>query len=164
MTDADIIARVADMFGKKMHQFGNGKRKDGTPGFPIYVTCISGSRAMAFMQAILPIMGKRRAAKIKEVISAYAARPFNPESRKEACRNSVAAKAYHEARRARFPPNWPTNEELAVLLRTKTHREIAATIGITRKHFYWYVEKAERNAGVRLRPPHGNCKLKHHRP
>ena len=73
MTDRDVIDRVAGFFGTKVYPYKNLKRPEHKE---IYKSMISGSRAVEFMQMLLPWMGVRRSAKIKELLE-------TPSGRKE---------------------------------------------------------------------------------
>ena len=80
MTDADVVARVAGIFGVGWRLVSNtrGKKK-------YYRTVATGSRAANIMRAILPFMGERRAAKIREVLAAYDSRPRSGNTRASSC-------------------------------------------------------------------------------
>lgn len=82
MTDEDVISKIADIFGAKVYQLENGRRRDSTPGLPLFRTLVSGTRAAALMRAILPLMGQRRTAKINEVLAAHDAKPDPNDGRR----------------------------------------------------------------------------------
>lgn len=66
-TDFDVITRVSKLFGvgvQHMRQSGTGKK-------PMYYSRITSAKAKALMLKILPLMGERRSARIKEVIELY---------------------------------------------------------------------------------------------
>lgn len=93
MTDEDVIARVAKMFGTAYH------RSDRNPGSwkPAYVTVARGRRAAVIMRAVLPHMGSRRAQRIQALLAGvvYACGKPNgpsltPELRSEILRAKVA--------------------------------------------------------------------------
>lgn len=71
MTDCDIVERAAFLMGTHCHKMKtirpNRKQE--------YRACLCGDGAIEIMRAILPHMGSRRSAKIKEVLAAAAARP-----------------------------------------------------------------------------------------
>lgn len=100
MTDEDVIQSVANMFGNKVHQVDFGHRSDGIKGKPIFRATISGQRAAAFMVALLPWMGKRRSAKIKEILAHQEERPDPNDLRREW--SSVKAKTKPRDGKGRF--------------------------------------------------------------
>jgi hypothetical protein len=71
MTDEDVIERVARFFGTKVYRYKYDKR----PGHKAtYKAVVSGSRAAGLMEMILPWMGVRRSAKIKELLESPSGR------------------------------------------------------------------------------------------
>ena len=72
MTDLDIVKRVAVLFGNRpLRSYaprGNQKKS-------VHTTSVCADRAMRIMGLILPYMGERRSARIKEVMAICAARP-----------------------------------------------------------------------------------------
>lgn len=70
MTDQDVVERVATlcMVGFSIRKPGKKDRK------PAYSLHVCGEQALAVMRIILPFMGIRRAAKIREVMERAAAR------------------------------------------------------------------------------------------
>lgn len=72
MTDLDVIERVARLFGVSVYpqkldkRYPNGKRA--------YRTQTTGHKAARLMELLLPWMGDRRAAKIKELLNQSNAR------------------------------------------------------------------------------------------
>lgn len=71
MSDEDIVARVAELFGStynKQSPHGIGKKY-------MFNTSVCGIGAIEIMNILLPYMGLRRTAKIKEVLEKADARP-----------------------------------------------------------------------------------------
>jgi hypothetical protein len=93
MTDEDVIAKAAEIFGTKYHQFENGRKVDGTSGKPIYVTCVTGARARAIMESILQYMGSRRSSRIKEILAIDDAKPNQNEARRSWSKNNAKSKS-----------------------------------------------------------------------
>ena len=71
MTDRDIIERVAKLFGR--HCYANKPHGKGLKD--VFTARIHATDAMGIMEAIRPYMGKRRTAKMDEVLRLAAARP-----------------------------------------------------------------------------------------
>jgi hypothetical protein len=75
MSDRDVVERVARLFHREEGQSYSvvaqphrvGKEHHST----IYRVFVNGSRAEEIMQAIRPLMGERRGAKIDEVLSTF---------------------------------------------------------------------------------------------
>lgn len=67
MTDEDIVARVADIWGKNYCRFD---RNDGIRKIA-YSTFIQSARAVEWMQKLRPLMGERRQAQIDRAINNY---------------------------------------------------------------------------------------------
>jgi len=68
MTDEDVVARVASMFGRKLISWqapnANWQRT--------FIARASGRKAVAWMVAVRPLMGHRRGLQIDEAIASYA--------------------------------------------------------------------------------------------
>lgn len=75
MTDEDVIDRLRKLLriGAKVHR----AKANPLSTKPCFVLSFGGRRAAGFMMTVLPLMGRRRAAKIKEVLAAWRARPYN---------------------------------------------------------------------------------------
>jgi hypothetical protein len=74
MTDLDVVERVAKLVEATAKIWTNDRSKQsGTrPNHkPLYCLSIKGYRAIRIMTAILPFMGERRSAKIREAIDAW---------------------------------------------------------------------------------------------
>ncbi len=72
MTDEDVIVRIA-----KMWKSGVWKLKRRTPRHKqAYSTMATGSRAVAWMRLLRPLMGIRRRSQIDSVFSSYEPRKF----------------------------------------------------------------------------------------
>lgn len=67
MTDEDVVARAADLFGVKYHSW---QRKNS--GHKVsYQAALRGGRAVEYMQKLYPLMGKRRQEQIHRALSEY---------------------------------------------------------------------------------------------
>ena len=72
MTDKDIIERAAKLMGGNIgYEFGTKKL--------VWTTGIYGNQALSLLEQILPYMGQRRTAKIKDVMQQAADRPGKPK-------------------------------------------------------------------------------------
>lgn len=71
MTDEDIIARVAAIFGKKYHQVRRQKEHHKKA----YVTHLKGHRAHDFMRELYPLMSTRRKQQIDRALANYIYKP-----------------------------------------------------------------------------------------
>jgi hypothetical protein len=86
MTDEDVIQRAADAFGTSVYtvpKIENRKQQ--------WRATLTGSKAAEMMTLLIPHMGKRRAAKIKEILSEYGDIEPTNVRRSRSC--SIAAKA-----------------------------------------------------------------------
>ena len=66
MTDKDVVEKVAALFNRAC--CGPYKREGAKD---VYAAQVNGKDALALMQQLLPLMGKRRSLKMREVIDAY---------------------------------------------------------------------------------------------
>lgn len=64
MTDRDVVSRAAGFFGSKFYCYP----RPGETCKPRYYTQVGGERAANLIAAILPYMGIRRAARIRELL------------------------------------------------------------------------------------------------
>lgn len=64
MTDRDVVARIAAIVDS--HVLGPYANKSGN--LPIYTCQIGGKRAVRLMRRIEPLMGKRRRARIRQLL------------------------------------------------------------------------------------------------
>src|SRR4051794_27846892 len=72
MTDEDVVARVAAMWGRKL---GSWQAPD--PRWRrTYMTRIVGAKAVAWMTALRPLMGSRRQTQIDLAVASYDPRPL----------------------------------------------------------------------------------------
>jgi hypothetical protein len=71
MTDQDVVLRVAEMFGRKV---GRWQPRDER-WLPTYLVRITGSKAVAWMTALRPLMGQRRRSQIDRALASYAPSP-----------------------------------------------------------------------------------------
>lgn len=69
MTDRDVVGRAATLMGSRIRMV---YRTDGH--LATFHTELSGDRAAAIMERLLPFMGARRSAKIAEILGQYARR------------------------------------------------------------------------------------------
>src|SRR5688572_1418342 len=69
MTDRDVIERVASLFGTGVYDLPS--YQEGRQ--PAFRTQITGKRAAALMVDLFPYMGRRRAARITDVLNEYRA-------------------------------------------------------------------------------------------
>jgi hypothetical protein len=74
MTDEDVVRKAAQLM-EDAPVSGPRIRKKGLGTKPYYSTSISGYKASRVMAAVLPFMGRRRAAKIRELIHLWEYRP-----------------------------------------------------------------------------------------
>ena len=87
-TDLDVLEKVARLIGakgvrkmppRKANAYGNGKSNGG------YRTEVQSDAAAELMRKLLPLMGKRRSAKIKQALAAWESRPNKPIEKLCAC-------------------------------------------------------------------------------
>lgn len=71
MTDEDVVARVAAMFGRKV---GCWQPRDER-WLPTYLVRITGAKAVAWMTVLRPLMGQRRQAQIDRAVASHEPRP-----------------------------------------------------------------------------------------
>jgi hypothetical protein len=71
MTDEDVIARVAAMFGRTVSCWQSPEVR----WRPTYIVRITGSKAVAWMHALRPLMGSRRQQQIDHALASYDPRP-----------------------------------------------------------------------------------------
>lgn len=89
MSDLDVVLRAARLMDARVH---NGTettphpdvvaRYNIGPRRPLFVAQVTGVRAVAVLEAVLPFLGSRRAAKAAELILAYHQR--HPQPRRPA--------------------------------------------------------------------------------
>ncbi len=71
MTDQDVVARVAAMFGRKLGRWESRNARER----PVFLVRITGAKAVAWMTALHPLMGERRRAQIDRAVASYAPTP-----------------------------------------------------------------------------------------
>ena len=71
MTDRDVVARVAAMFGRKLGRWQSRRAREQ----PVFLVRITGAKAVAWMNALRPLMGERRRAQIDRAVASHAPRP-----------------------------------------------------------------------------------------
>lgn len=67
MTDEDIVKRVSEMWGIKYHHYDRDRENVKRA----YSLVMRGSRAVALMEKLKPLMGKRRQEQIQKAINSY---------------------------------------------------------------------------------------------
>ncbi len=67
MTDEDVVARVAAMFDRRVGCW----RPPEDRWLPTYVVRITGSKAVAWMTELRPLMGHRRQMQIDQAVASY---------------------------------------------------------------------------------------------
>ena len=71
MTDKDVVERALSVIGNSTMHVGMDTRPNEPNCKPVYYVSWGGQEAEKLMQAILPYMGKRRAAKIQECLDTH---------------------------------------------------------------------------------------------
>jgi hypothetical protein len=73
-TDRDVLERAAFLMGAKIHarKLVRGRKPD-------YSATVAGVRAACWMMTLLPLMGRRRAGRIKEALAAWKTIPACPK-------------------------------------------------------------------------------------
>ena len=71
MTDQDVVARVAVMFGRKLGRWQSRHAREQ----PVFLVRITGAKAVAWMTALRPLMGQRRRAPIDRAVASHAPTP-----------------------------------------------------------------------------------------
>jgi hypothetical protein len=71
MTDEDVVARVASMWGRKPQRLVPRQERWSVSFF----VRITGAKAVSWMTALQPMMGERRCGQINRAIASYAPRP-----------------------------------------------------------------------------------------
>jgi hypothetical protein len=69
-TDEDVVGRVGDLLGRKI--YASHPKRDGWK--TTYQLRLVGSRAVAWMTALRPLMGRRRREQIDRALASYAPR------------------------------------------------------------------------------------------
>jgi hypothetical protein len=71
MTDRDVVARVAAMFGRKVGCWQPPEARWQTT----YIARVTGAKAVAWMGVLRPLMGDRRRTQIDRALSSYDPKP-----------------------------------------------------------------------------------------
>jgi hypothetical protein len=71
MTDEDVVARAAAMFGRKVGRWQSPNRE----WQPTYIVRVTGGKAVAWMTALRPLMGVRRRTQIDRALASYDPKP-----------------------------------------------------------------------------------------
>jgi hypothetical protein len=89
MTDEDVIARVADLWGVRYHI---DRTKQGHYKTP-YIASIKGARAANLMRQLYPLMSKRRQQQIARALANYVDNPLRhiTEDQARAIKHRLAA-------------------------------------------------------------------------
>jgi hypothetical protein len=89
MTDEDVIQRVATLFNTKVYTMPKYARDGYAPPKQQWRATLTGARAVALMEAMLPWMGERRSAKIAEILTEFSR--LEPTELRRRRANSIAA-------------------------------------------------------------------------
>jgi hypothetical protein len=71
MVDADVVARAARLLGRRAHAIDRGNPRWRTT----YQLRVQGSRAVAWMRVLQPLLGERRRAQIDRALASYDPQP-----------------------------------------------------------------------------------------
>ena len=71
MTDQDVVARVAAMFDRKLGRWQSRHAREQ----PVFLVRITGTKAVAWMTALRPLMGERRRLQIDRAVASHAPTP-----------------------------------------------------------------------------------------
>ena len=82
MTDLDVIERAAVLMGAKVYSHTKASRPGSKAIHRAEIYC---SKAATLMEQVLPYMGQRRSARIRELLARTANRPRGPRPRREQC-------------------------------------------------------------------------------
>ena len=85
MTDADVVARVATLWGVAYHEVRQ-ERSRAMGCKPSYYVHLRGKPAAALMKQLLPFMGERRQRQIERALASY-----DPHSRRKLDPEQIAA-------------------------------------------------------------------------
>jgi hypothetical protein len=94
MTDEDVVARVASMFGRKL---GSWQPRDAR-WQRTFIARVTGAKAVAWMTALRPLMGQRRRSQIDQAVASYAPRPtalLDDDTARDALRSLRAGASVH---------------------------------------------------------------------
>ena len=98
MTDEDVIQRAASLFGTKVYVVPKQ-----TDRLQQWRATLTGTRAAALMERLLPEMGTRRSNKIGEILQAYGDIESTEIRRQRACSESAKARwALHGTREGKL--------------------------------------------------------------
>ncbi len=112
MTDEDVVARAARLFGSTYRRDVSGQKRNARAK-PMYLTYARGQRPFELMKAMLPFLGLRRQAKVLSAITAY-----RGPLRRACSRNK--------------------NTVITMLSNDKTHAEVAYVLGCTPQNISKY--------------------------
>lgn len=74
MTDRDVVARAAELLGTKLHGPHARVCPSGKPAQSQYIAEVTGDAAAGWMMTLYSLLGLRRRAKIREVLSSWKSR------------------------------------------------------------------------------------------
>jgi len=86
MTDEDVVGRVAGLWGCSYQAVS--PRKSHHKGS--YRVRLTGSSAVAVMQAVYPLLGKRRQGQINAALASYIRRPVGGQNKKITAAQAIA--------------------------------------------------------------------------
>lgn len=89
MTDEDVIQRAASLFGTSVYKMPIYAREGYAPAKQQWKATLTGGRAAALMEVLLPWMGQRRSKRIAEILDEYSL--FEPTELRRRRASSVAA-------------------------------------------------------------------------
>ena len=95
MTDADVVERVTAMFGRKAGSWQPRDAKWQTA----YIVRVTGAKAVIWMAALRPLLGRRRQTQIDRAMASYDPKPaglLNDESAREALRLLASGESVRE--------------------------------------------------------------------
>lgn len=95
MTDEDVVARVAAMFGRRT---GSWQPRDAR-WQRTFTARVTGAKAVAWMIALRPLMGERRRAQIDVAVGSYDPKPvalLNDDSARDALRSLASGESVRE--------------------------------------------------------------------
>lgn len=80
MTDEDVLDRLQSLVpGQRLGPY----RREGKPEWkPMHRWAVTGVRAVGVMQMLFPLLGKRRRARIEEVLAVWKTYPAHPTKRR----------------------------------------------------------------------------------
>lgn len=139
MTDKDVVERAAAVMDTHCHPMAWRKHRTKQD----FRANVCGGRAIYVMNRILPYMGKRRSAKIREVLALAAARPGGVWGERAGASKLTDAQAKEIVRR--FAKGAKASDENSSL-------SLAKEFGISRTAVYYVLNTRRTSDGSALRP------------